>query len=351
LAPQILPKLSQILPEAGQRALSRQQNVARNSQDPCGRHFNPLLDWRGRERYQRPDMSAKLSAFAKPNEMRTPRPQMAFGCPRDFFGNRFVYVVISPRARGLSIGINMNPDRFCNFDCVYCEVNRRLPPSDRELDVAVMAVELERTVNLIQSGAIARVAGYSELSPDLLRLRHVAFSGDGEPTLCVKFAEAVQAVTHVRARGFPFFKMVLISNGTWLELHPVREGLQYFIREDEVWIKLDTGTQAYMDRVNRSEISLHKVLSNAVMIGRRRPIIIQSLFPLIAGQEPPLEEIDQYLQRLKELKNDGTQISLVQIYSATRPAAHSECGHIPLQSLARICRRIKTETGLRAEVF
>jgi hypothetical protein len=42
---------------------------------------------------------------------------------------------------------------------------------------------------------------------------------------------------------------------------------------------------------------------------------------------------------------------MVQIYSATRAAAHPDCGHIPLQSLARICRRVKTETGLRAEVF
>jgi hypothetical protein len=52
------------------------------------------------------------------------------------------------------------------------------------------------------------------------------------------------------------------------------------------------GTQAYMDRVNRSEVSLDKVMENARLIGRKRPIIIQSLFPLIAGQEPPPEEID-----------------------------------------------------------
>ncbi len=47
----------------------------------------------------------------------------AYGCPRDFLDNRLVYVVISPRTRGLSIGASLNPDRQCNFDCVYCEVN------------------------------------------------------------------------------------------------------------------------------------------------------------------------------------------------------------------------------------
>ena len=43
----------------------------------------------------------------------------AFGCSRDFLDGRFVYTVISPRARGLSVGVNMNPDKRCNFDCVY----------------------------------------------------------------------------------------------------------------------------------------------------------------------------------------------------------------------------------------
>jgi wyosine [tRNA(Phe)-imidazoG37] synthetase (radical SAM superfamily) len=298
------------------------------------------------------NMSARLSEVEEMNEMRTLRTETAFGCPRDFLGNRFVYIVISPRARGLSIGLNMNPDKFCNFDCVYCEVNRDVLPAERELDIGVMAVELEKTLFLIHSGGIRQLTGHSGLSLELLRLRHVAFSGDGEPTLCTNFVEAVQSVAHVRARQFhPFFKMVLITNGTWLDLSPVQEGLRYFTREDEIWIKLDAGTQTYMDRVNRSEVSLDKIMKNARLIGRKRPIIIQSLFPLIAGQEPPPEEIDQYIQRLNELKDGGAMISLVQIYSATRPTAHPGCGHLPLQSLARICRRIKTETGLKAEVF
>jgi wyosine [tRNA(Phe)-imidazoG37] synthetase (radical SAM superfamily) len=190
------------------------------------------------------------------------------------------------------------------------------------------------------------------LNPDLLRLRHVALSGDGEPTLSRRFAQTVQEVVHMRARLLhPFFKLVLITNGTCLDARPVQTGLQYFTREDEIWIKLDAGTQAYMDRVNRSAVSLDKVMENALLVGRRHPIVIQSLFPLIAGCEPPPEEIDQYIQRLHELKDAGAAISLVQIYSATRPPAHPDCRHIPLQSLAAICRRVKTEVGLKAEVF
>ena len=70
----------------------------------------------------------------------------AYGYPRNFLGHRFVYLVVSPRARGLSIGINFNPDKRCNFDCVYCEVDRSVPGRDRELDVDVMADELTATI-------------------------------------------------------------------------------------------------------------------------------------------------------------------------------------------------------------
>ena len=297
-------------------------------------------------------MSAKLCDVEEIREMRGPQAGTASGCMRDFLGNRFVYVVISARARGLSIGLNMNPDKVCNFNCVYCEVNRDAPPVPDGLDVGAMAGELEKTLVLINSGEIRHLAGYGALSAELLRLRHVAFSGDGEPTLCAKFSEAVQEVVHVRARRvLPFFKLVLITNGSSLDWDAVQEGLRYFTREDEIWIKLDAGTQECMDRINRSHIPLDKVMENAWLIGRKRPIVIQSLFPLLGGWEPLPEEIDEYIQRLHELKDGGAMISLVQIYSATRPAAHPDCGHVPLQSLARICRRVKTETGLRAEVF
>ena len=43
---------------------------------------------------------------------------------RQFEGSRFVYPVLSRRSGGISVGINLNPDKVCNFDCVYCQVNR-----------------------------------------------------------------------------------------------------------------------------------------------------------------------------------------------------------------------------------
>ena len=157
---------------------------------------------------------------------------------------------------------------------------------------------------------------------------------------------------HVRARGqSPFFKIVLLTNASGLDLPVVQYGLKFFTCRDEIWAKLDAGTQAYMDKINRAQVSLEKILANILLTARKRAVVIQSLFPSINGQEPPPEEIEAYAQRLKELKDAGAQISLVQIYSATRPTSHSECGHLPLRTLSRIARRVREVTGLKAEVF
>jgi hypothetical protein len=54
---------------------------------------------------------------------------------------------------------------------------------------------------------------------------------------------------------------------------------------------------------------------------------------------------------LKELKEAGAEIPLVQIYSAKRPMARTGCSHLPLKSLSQIAKTVRQEAGLRAEVF
>lgn len=280
------------------------------------------------------------------------RWETAFGYARNFLDNRFVYLVISPRAHGLSVGINFNPDKKCNFDCVYCEVNREIPPRETELDVPVMVRELQHTLALVRDRRLHPVSGLHGLSSELAELRHVTLSGDGEPTLCPKFSEAVQAVLHVRALGdFPFFKVVLVSNATGLDAPEVQKGLHALTHQDEVWLKLDGGTREYIERIDRPTVPIEKVLANILLVGRQRPIIIQSLFPKLCGEEPSDAEIAAYVDRLRDLRDAGAQIALVQVYSAMRPTLHPDCRHLPLKSLSRIAHAVRDGTGLRAEVF
>ena len=276
--------------------------------------------------------------------------EVAYGYPRDFLQNQFVYLVISPRAKGLSIGINMHPIVRCNFNCLYCEVERGQPARASLLDIERMGTELDQTLRMIDGGWLKHLPRYANLPADMLQVRHITLSGDGEPTLAEEFVEAVGAVAHIRAVN-RFFKIVLVTNSTALDTPQVSQGLRFFTREDEVWAKLDGGTDAYIRKVNGSTTPLEKILSNILLIARKRPVVIQSLFPAINGEAPPDSEIEEYSQRLKELKDQGAEISQVQIYSATRPMAQGACSHLPLKTLSRIAQTVRKVSGLRAEVF
>jgi wyosine [tRNA(Phe)-imidazoG37] synthetase (radical SAM superfamily) len=147
------------------------------------------------------------------------------------------------------------------------------------------------------------------------------------------------------------FKIVVVTNSTALDQPQAQEGLNLLEPQDEVWAKLDAGTQEYFARVNGSSISLDRILTNILLVAQHRPVVIQSLFPAIHGQPPPESEIEAYAHRLKHLKEAGAEIPLVQIYSATRPMARSACSHLPLRTLSQIAQKVRRLAGLRAEVF
>src|SRR5437870_3906277 len=177
---------------------------------------------------QIPPEPAQL-VVARPGAPGRPRiAETAFGPPRAFLGNRFVYAVISQRARGLSIGINMNPDKFCNFDCAYCEVNRVPSSSYHDVDLKALSVELEGLLMLNFQGKLRDLPYFRTVPEELMALREVALSGDGEPTLSRNFEEIVREVVHIRSRmKFPFYKIVLITNASGLDRPEVRVGLRH----------------------------------------------------------------------------------------------------------------------------
>ena len=117
---------------------------------------------------------------------------------RRYLDFTYVYPVISRRSRGLSIGINLNPDKVCNFDCVYCEVDRRIPGRTKTVDREQVRSELRWLVQHALSGDLAKLPKFAE-APELTRvIRDIAFSGDGEPTMVHNFDACVQVAVDIK---------------------------------------------------------------------------------------------------------------------------------------------------------
>jgi wyosine [tRNA(Phe)-imidazoG37] synthetase (radical SAM superfamily) len=159
----------------------------------------------------------------------------------------YCYPVISRRSRGVSLGVNLNPDKVCNFDCVYCEVDRKAPPKRKDLDLDLLERELGLLLDLITSGEIYLDPPFDSAQIEQRRLNDIAFSGDGEPTTAREFAEVVARVARLKAqRGLDLVKLVLITDSSRLQAPEVVKGLEILMaNQGEVWAKLDAGTESF----------------------------------------------------------------------------------------------------------
>jgi len=272
---------------------------------------------------------------------------------RSWRQNRYVYPVISRRSKGLSVGVNLNPDKVCNFDCVYCCVDRTVPPTLREVDPVLLQQELDQLLELASTGELFTQPPFDQTPRPLRRINDVAFSGDGEPTSFPHFPQVCRlAVMSLEKRGLTDVKIVVITNATLFHQSRVSEGLAFLDQHNgEIWAKLDAGTEAYYREIERTSIPLQRVLDNILAAGRGRPIVIQSLFLRQDGQGPPGGEIEAYVERLKELVAGGCQIKLVQVYTVARGTAVASCAPLPSAELDEISERVRRETGLGVETY
>jgi wyosine [tRNA(Phe)-imidazoG37] synthetase (radical SAM superfamily) len=270
---------------------------------------------------------------------------------RSWRDNRFVYPVISRRSKGLSIGVNLNPDQGCNFDCVYCSVDRTIEPTVRSVDLDGVRAELDHLLGLAISGALWNEQPFDRTPAELRRLNDVAFSGDGEPTSFAGFGDACRlAADLIRWHNAPA-KIVVITNATLLDRPEVKEALAFLDTvPSQVWAKLDAGTEDYYRLIERTKVPLRRVLDNLLLTGRAKPIVIQSMFLRYRGEAPMAAEIEAYVGRLRDLIAGGCRISLVQVYTVARSTAEAEATPLTKEEVDAITVKVRA-LGVAAEAY
>jgi wyosine [tRNA(Phe)-imidazoG37] synthetase (radical SAM superfamily) len=272
---------------------------------------------------------------------------------RRFAENKFVYPVLSRRSGGISIGVNLNPDKVCNFDCIYCQVDRTTQSETRFVEFDQLVDELRHVLELAASGELYQVPKFASVPVELRKLRDIAFSGDGEPTTYRNFDELVARCAEVkRELALDDVKMVLITNASMFHRPHVRRGLEILdANQGEIWAKLDAGTAEYYKLIERTPIPFQQVLDNIAAAARVRPLVIQSLFMRVAGEPPTNDELIAFCDRLNEITSAGGQLKLVQIYTIARKPAESFVQALSDDEVDAIVDLVRERTGLVAAAF
>jgi wyosine [tRNA(Phe)-imidazoG37] synthetase (radical SAM superfamily) len=272
---------------------------------------------------------------------------------RRFETNRFVYPVLSRRSAGISVGVNLNPDKVCNFDCIYCQVDRTTTSETRFVEMGRLLAESHETLEFVASGEIFEHDRFRETPPELRRLNDIAFSGDGEPTTYKNFDEIIAACAGVKQRlGLDAVKMVLITNASMFHRPHVVRGLAILDQNNgEIWAKLEAGTEEYFKLVDRTSIPFRQILENITAAARVRPLVIQALFMRVSGQPPSGDELAAFCDRLNEILAAGGKLKLVQVYTVARKPTESYVTPLDDAEVDAIVQLVETRTGIPAKAY
>jgi len=239
---------------------------------------------------------------------------------RDSVDMRYVYPVISRRAGGVSVGINLNPNNACNWRCIYCQVpdlKRGGPPP---IDLALLERELSDFLRWAGSGDFMA----TRVPAGARQLVDVAFSGNGEPTSAAEFAEAVAVVERVLVAHDLAGKVIirLITNGSLLDRKTVQTGIARIGRAaGEVWFKVDAGTSAGLARINGTRVRPELVARRLACCAALAPTWVQTCLFRMDGEPPAEPELQAWLDLLAPL---APVLAGVHLYSLARPSLQKE---------------------------
>jgi wyosine [tRNA(Phe)-imidazoG37] synthetase (radical SAM superfamily) len=258
---------------------------------------------------------------------------------RDSAGLLYVYPVVSRRAGGVSVGINLNPNAACNWACRYCQVPKLRRGGPPPLDLG----RLERELRAFLHDAVHGDFLERQVPEPSRRLVDVAFSGDGEPTTAPEFGEAVDCVGRVLG-DFDLLGILpprLITNGSQLHRPAVRAGIARLGElGGEVWFKIDRATSAGALLVNRVRRTPQQALSALSICAELAPTWVQTCWFALDGKPPGDDEENAYLALIGELR---TKIRGVHLYGLARPSMQKEAerlSNLSADAFAHFARRI-----------
>ncbi len=259
---------------------------------------------------------------------------------RELSGLKYIYSVVSRRAGGLSVGINLNVNNACNWQCIYCEIPNLTRGSPPPIELKVLEQELRFFLQEIIHG------DYMEKNVSLedRHLKDIAFSGNGEPTSAEEFPEVILIVKKVLDEFdlLHKIKIRLITNGSLMHQASVINSVEMLKEMNgEVWFKVDAATETSIKKINQVNLKPNQILDRLQSSAKICPTFIQTCIFTIDGNGPSTEDIDAYIKLVKEVQND---IQGVHLYGLARPSLQPQAkslGRINEAALEDIAKKLR----------
>lgn len=279
----------------------------------------------------------------------TPKILVAVNHDRDAAGLLYVYPVVSRRAGGVSVGVNLNPNNACNWACLYCQVPDLKRGAAPDIDMARLESELRGFMADLLRGDFMRL----RVPEEARRIVDVAISGNGEPTSAKEFPAVVELIGRVLAEEGLAGQVVprLITNGSLMGRKAVQSGIRALGElGGEVWFKVDGGSPERISAINGVPGDPLRVARHLALCAGLCPTWVQTCAFSLDGRGPTDGEWADYLALLERAGVE--KLRGVLLYGLARPSLQpgaERLSALPAEELQRLGDAIKTK-GLTVKV-
>jgi len=258
---------------------------------------------------------------------------------RELSGLKYIYSVVSRRAGGLSIGINLNVNNACNWQCIYCEIPNLTRGSPPPIELDVLENELRFFLHEIIHGDYME----KNVAIEDRHLKDIAFSGNGEPTSAEEFPRVILIVKKI-LQEFDLLhkiKIRLITNGSLMHQASVLKSIEMLEEiNGEVWFKVDAATEETIKTINQVNLKPNQILERLLNTANICPTFVQTCIFMIDGKSPDEKDIDAYIELINKAKKN---IKGVHLYGLARPSLQpraKDLGRISEDELQNIAKKL-----------
>ncbi len=221
-----------------------------------------------------------------------------------------IFGPIPSRRFGMSLGIDLSPtSKQCNFDCLYCELDKAKTVSKQ-----TQILEVEDIISQLKTA----LANHKNIDV-------ITFTANGEPTLYPKLSTLIEEVDKIKGD----IKTLILSNGANIYEENIANTLT---KIDIVKLSLDcVSTTCFkkLDRVDES-IDCTKIVDGMIAFRKihKKQLITETLF--VKTLNDSQEEINKIYEALKLIKPNRVDIGTIDRPPAydVKPVSYETLLHI-----------------------
>ncbi len=202
-----------------------------------------------------------------------------------------IFGPIPSRRFGMSLGIDLSPSiKQCNFDCLYCELEKAKTVSKQSEIVAVKDI-VEALKKALESHK---------------NLDVITFTANGEPTLYPYLSQLIDEVDKIKGD----VKTLILSNGANIYEKSIQQTLS---KIDIVKLSLDCVSEKCFKKLDRLDDSIDcdRIVPGMCEFRKlhKKQLILETLFVKTLNDSE--EEIGKLYEALKEIKPDRVDIGTI----------------------------------------